>query len=219
MNAADMRLLSPDALYALVATKTIELNVLAQVGPPFPAHCTARLLSPNITTVDATVYIDVSMRDAGGFLVLYALEAMTYLRVSASKPASVLARSLADVELAASGGPQRLSDSDNVASLQWVVAGANNASFTLSFRPRTIGTLTFTVHVANELVQYLNVSVLPVRCPAVNTIAEPDGIACICVSGSYFTDEGACVRCPPGTFKPEASRGARPTYVYMAPSR
>jgi hypothetical protein len=115
-------------------------------------------------------------------------------------------RSLA---VTASGGARRLSDA--VASLQQMVAGANNNSFMLSFRPRIVTDIVFTVRVANQFVQYLNVSVLPVRCPAVNTVVDPSGLTCTCVPGSYFTDDGVCVRCPPGTFKPEASHGGKPT--------
>ena len=206
LNLSDPRLLLPEALYALVLAKPIEIRVTAVVGAPFAAHCTARLLSPNVTTADATVYIDVTMRDVGGFLVQFSDDAMAMLAVFATRPSPT--RSLA---LSASGGARRLGD--DVASLQGLVAGAGNASFVLSFRPRIIGTLTFTVRVANAFVQFLNVSVLPVNCPAANTVVDPSGLACTCVSGSYFTDEGACVWCPPGTFKPEASHGGRPTYV------
>ena len=65
-----------------------------------------------------------------------------------------------------------------------------------------VADMVFTVRVVNQFVQYVNVSVLPVRCPAANTMLEPNGLACTCVPGSYFTDDGVCVRCPPGTFKP-----------------
>ena len=54
-----------------------------------------------------------------------------------------------------------------------------------------VADMVFTVRVVNRFVQYVNVSVLPVRCPAVNTMLEPNGLACTCVPGSYFTDNGA----------------------------
>ena len=65
-------------------------------------------------------------------------------------------RSLA---VSASGSARQLSDA--VASLQFVVAGANNNSFVLSFRPRAVADIVFSVRVANQFGLYLNVSELP----------------------------------------------------------
>ncbi len=50
-------------------------------------------------------------------------------------------------------------------------------------------------------------------CSAVNTVVEPSGLSCTCMPGSFLSDDRVCELCPRGTFKPEASYGARPTYV------
>ena len=97
-------------------------------------------MSPNTTTADATVYIEVSMHDAGGFLMQFSDDAMAALAVDASTAVSTGTRSLA---VTASGGARRLSDA--VASLQQMVAGANNNSFMLSFRPRIVTDIVLTV--------------------------------------------------------------------------
>ena len=74
------------------------------------------------------------MHDAGGFLVQFSDDAMAALAVDASTAVSTGTRSLA---VSAAGGARRLSDA--VASLQFVVAGANNNSFVLSLQSTAHG--------------------------------------------------------------------------------
>ena len=102
------------------------------------------------------VFIEVVLRDAGGFLVAFDNTAMIHLLVMATMPG---ARRLGT---ASHSTARRLND--NVAVLQAVTPGPQNTSFVLSFRPRVVGDAVFSVVVRNELVQVLNVTFLHVNC-------------------------------------------------------